>query len=132
MEIIFDGDCSICQASIRWIERHDPAHRIDAVASETLEAYEASVLPVATTVIVRTENGRVLVKSSAVANVMAELPGWPGIVGRAGLLLVRWTPTRVVADASYDLVASNRRVISRFLVRFGVLEDSCQVPHASR
>lgn len=132
MEIIFDGDCSICQASIRWIERHDPAHRVETLASGSLEAHEASVLPVATTVIVRTQDGRVLVKSAAVATVMAALPGWPRIVGRAGLLLVRWTPTRVGADASYDLVASNRRAISRLLVRFGVLEDSCRVPPASR
>ena len=132
MEIIFDGDCSICQASIRWIERHDPAHHIAAVASDSLEAHEAAVLPIATTVIVRTQDGQVLVKSAAVATVLAELPGWPRIVGRAGLLLVGWAPTRVVTDASYDLVASNRRAISRFLVRIGALEDSCRVPDASR
>lgn len=132
MDLIFDGDCSICQASVRWIERHDPANVIDAVASEGLSAHDALDLPVATTVVVRTKDGRVLLRSAAIVAVLSTLPGWPGSVGRVGRSLLRWPLLRSLADGAYRLVAANRHTISATLVRVGVLEESCRVPRVVR
>lgn len=128
VEIIYDGDCGICTASVRWLAGHDRDHVLAMIPSSALDAAEREALPIDRTVIVRSD-GRTVERSEAVATALAALPDLWGRVGRSALALVALGPLRRVGDAAYDFVAEHRSTISAFLVRHGKLDTTCAVPH---
>ena len=128
MEVIFDGDCAICQASVDWLTRRDTQHLIVAHPSSSLPADDAASLPISDTVVVRDPLGVVFVRSTAVATTLACLPSGWGLLGRQLVRILQVSPLRVLGDGAYNLVAKNRITISRILVRMGLLTTACQVP----
>lgn len=128
VEIIYDGDCGVCRASVAWVQRHDRLHAIVVVPSAALATEDLGDLPVQRTVVVRTDDGTALLRSQAVAATLGALPGSWGRVGRTATRLLAITPFRSVGDGAYDVVANHRAQISAFLVRRGVLDSGCQVP----
>jgi predicted DCC family thiol-disulfide oxidoreductase YuxK len=127
VDIIYDGDCSVCQACIAWVQRHDPDHTMVVTPSAALSAEDVADLPVHRTVVVRTDHGGTLFRSQAVAAALGALPGGWGTVGRGATRLLAVALFRAVGDMAYDAVADHRSQISAFLVRRGVLDSSCQV-----
>lgn len=127
VEIIFDGDCGVCQASMAWVQRHDLQHLMVVTSSTEMAAVDVAGLPVDRTVIVRTENGNTLFRSQAVAATLGALPGSWGTVGRAATRLLAISLFQTIGDTGYDAVANHRPQISAFLVRRGLLDSSCQV-----
>jgi predicted DCC family thiol-disulfide oxidoreductase YuxK len=128
VEVIFDGDCAICQASVDWLTRRDALEVISARPSSSLPADDAASLPIADTVVVRDPLGVVVVRSTAVATTLACLPGGWGLLGRQLVRILQVPPVRVLGDGAYNLVARNRIAISRILVRMGLLTTACRVP----
>lgn len=110
--VVFDGHCGLCNGAVRWFLRRDRRDRLRFVASEAPAAAGLLVrcgLTVSeqnTIVVLRgaeTERPQALVRSAAVAALLAQLPPpWPFW---AGVLQVIPRPVR---DLGYRLVARSR------------------------
>jgi len=129
--VIFDGQCGLCNRTVRWLVRRDSQDRLRFVAFEPAKA--AGLLArhgigapdpesgPATILVVR-EFGQpaehVLARSEAVLALLAELPcPWPTVK-----TALRWIP-RPLLDLGYRLIACWRYRI------WGRLE-SCPLPTA--
>lgn len=107
--LFYDGSCGLCHRFVRFVlaeDRSGSAFRFAPLQGETfaatVPAERRSGLP--DSVIVRTEEGRLLVRSAAAVHVLARLGGLWRILAR-GL----WLVPRPLRDLGYDLVASVRR-----------------------
>ncbi len=125
---MYDGDCGLCRACVRWLERHDNSKVISCAPAVTCTWDDASTLPFDKTVVVRDSNGVTFLRSSAVARSLKALPGFWGILGSVILTANAATPVRAFNDFLYHLVGKNRRHISNALVRLGLLDASCRMP----
>jgi predicted DCC family thiol-disulfide oxidoreductase YuxK len=117
--VIFDGHCGLCNRSVRWLLRRDRRDRLRFVASESpsvagLLARHGISPPDSEsgpgTILVVSDPGglaeRILVRSSAVLTLLAELPRpWPAVGVALG-----WIP-RPVCDLGYRLIARWRYCI---------------------
>ncbi len=110
--VLFDGDCSLCARSVRFVVAHEAEPRLrfarlqSAAGSRLMR--EAGMDPENATTFVVLSRGRVYVKSDAAIRLSAHLR-WPwkllGVLG--------WIP-RPLRDWAYDRVAGNRyRVFGR-------------------
>lgn len=117
--LLYDGTCALCHGFVRFVLAEDPSGTAfhfaplqgEAVRREIPESERAG-LP--DSVVVRTADGRTLVRSAAVLHVLARLGGTWRILG-AVLFLVPW-PLR---DLAYSLVASIRKRV------FGTESSAC-------
>jgi len=130
-ELLFDGDCGLCRACVRWLERRDVHGRLRCAPSFTCTWPDAASLPFADTVIVRDAEGATYFRSTAVARALAAVPGFWGLVGRWFVVVNRFAPARRLNDLLYEIVGRNRRTISNGLVRVGLLDASCRLPDSS-
>ncbi|MSV99778.1 MAG: DUF393 domain-containing protein [Actinobacteria bacterium] len=128
IEVVFDGDCGICVACVRWLQRRDRDENIVCVPSSSCRWTEIESLPFSETVLTRDTHGEISLYSSAVAVTLANVPGYVGACGRTVLALNTIAPLRVVNDFCYRLFAKNRMRISAVLVRLHLLESGCLVP----
>lgn len=125
---MFDGDCGLCRASVRWLAQKDSHDEILCRPSSACTWNDAATLPFAETVVVRDAVGTTYLRSSAVAKSLSVLPGAYGRLGTLVLAANRLSPLRAVNDLLYLFVGKNRRRISNGLVRMGLLDASCRVP----
>lgn len=101
--LFFDGDCALCNASVRFILRHERAPVLrfaalqSAIAQERLKGKD---LP-DSLVLLQGEN--MLVKTDAALYISTMLKGWP-----SGFRYLRFVP-RPVRDLLYDLIARIRK-----------------------
>jgi predicted DCC family thiol-disulfide oxidoreductase YuxK len=117
--VIFDGQCGLCNRTVRWLVHRDQRDRLRFVAFESTSVAELlarqgidapdSESGSATILAVR-EFGHatevVLVRSEAVLALLAELPRpWPLVAA-----VLRWIP-RPVHDMGYRLIARWRYVL---------------------
>lgn len=115
--LLFDGYCGLCNRTVRWLLRHDPADRLRFAPLDSSEAAfvlaRHGISPATrqadpTTILVVREFGspaeRVLARSEAVLALLAELPRpwWPAIAA-----VLRCIP-RPIRDLGYRFVASWR------------------------
>jgi predicted DCC family thiol-disulfide oxidoreductase YuxK len=108
-EILFyDGACGLCHRSVLFVLAHDRAgvFRFAPIGgpsfAASVPAQERGTLPDA--IVVQRSDGAILVRSDAVAHVLARLGGgWPAL----GALL-RAVP-RPLRDVAYDWVARGRK-----------------------
>ncbi len=128
IEVVFDGDCGICLACVRWLQRRDRDGNIVCTPSSSCEWPDIESLPFSETVLTRDANGEISLNSSAVAAALANVPGYVGVCGRTLLALNTIAPLRAVNDFCYRLFAKNRIRISVVLVRLHLLESGCLVP----
>jgi predicted DCC family thiol-disulfide oxidoreductase YuxK len=106
--LFYDGHCGLCQRSVRLILAEDAtgaAFRFAPLQGETFQALipekERDALPLS--LVVQTESGTLLTRSSAVLHIMRRLGGlWRVLAGVLALLPVR------LRDALYDGVARIR------------------------
>lgn len=125
--LFYDGSCALCHGAVRFVLARDPEGRafrfaplhsaaFRAVASDELRAGLPDSLVLAT------EDGRLLTRSDAVLHLLGRLGGgWRVLAGLGGLV------PRGLRDAAYDLVARVRYRV------FGRKDDACPViPPAQR
>jgi predicted DCC family thiol-disulfide oxidoreductase YuxK len=121
--VIYDGECGLCDRFVSFVLARDPRGRFKfapqqgAWARGQLDAHGVSGLA-ASTVMVLTADGRLLIRSAAVFHVLAQL-AWPWRM----IARLRALPTGLT-DAAYDQIARRRL---RF---FGRLE-TCRLPSAA-
>jgi predicted DCC family thiol-disulfide oxidoreductase YuxK len=127
--VIFDGRCGLCNRAVRWFLRRDRRDRLRFVASESPRVAGSLArhgigttgprLGPDTIVVVRNAGAaaeNVLVRSDAVAALLAELPRpWPWAAA-----VVRWVP-RPVRELGY-------RLIARWRYRMWGRLESCPLP----
>lgn len=132
LHLMFDGDCGICQACVRWLDRRDGSKLVVSDPSSQCSWPDAGDLPFADTVIVRDASGATYLRSSAVAKALSVLPGVWGLIGSGVLRVNNVAVFCAVNDHAYRLVSQNRRIISNVLVRLGFLDSSCRVPPSTQ
>jgi len=108
--VFYDGHCALCHGFVRFLLARDRGVNFDFAplqgefSTATIPEKERTQLP--DSIVVRTAEGQLLVKSSAVLYVLARLGGWWLYLGGA----MRIFP-RPVRDLVYDGVAGIRRKI---------------------
>jgi predicted DCC family thiol-disulfide oxidoreductase YuxK len=109
--VVYDGDCGICQASARWIERHIPSLEVQSHYEYGVEELGSVWL------VTSTYNYE---GAEAVARVlMLSSKSWMRICGR----IINAPIVRLLATGVYRVIARNRRHISR---AFGL--NACAIP----
>ena len=108
-----DGHCLLCQRAAQWVVDHDRRGRVALAALQGETARR--LLPAALcgsgdgsgappgSLVWRTGDGRVALRSEAVLAVAAAIGGWYGVAAR----VLRLVP-RPLRDAGYRLVARHR------------------------
>jgi len=119
--LFYDGTCALCHGAVRFVLAHDPHGRAFRFAPLDSAAFRARVAEDARaalpdSIVLATEDGRLLTRSDAALHVLDRLGGALGVVARWGRLVPR--PLR---DAVYDLVARVRYRV------FGRKDDACPV-----
>ena len=106
-QVFYDGRCALCHGFVRFLVKRDAAgdrFRFAPLQGPTFRAAAAGRGPFPDSVILRSADGRFLVKSAAILHALGRLtPGWRAL---ARLTAVVPGPVR---DAVYDLVARLRR-----------------------
>lgn len=125
--LLFDGECALCSRAVRFILRRDRRGRLRFAPLQS--ALGEAVLIGAgldpaelSTMVLRTEDGRVLVRSDAVLAVAGDLT-WPW----SWTPVLRWVP-RWLRDGAY-------RAVARYRVRLFGGPERCLLPepeHADR
>jgi len=119
--LFYDGHCALCHRAVKFLLRHDrggTAFRFAPLQGRTfkeaLSPEQRAGLP--DSMVLRTVDGKLLVRSDAWLHILAQLGGGWRILGR----VLRVIP-RSLRDWSYDFVAA-----IRFRV-FGRREELCPV-----
>jgi predicted DCC family thiol-disulfide oxidoreductase YuxK len=106
--IFYDGGCGLCHRFVRFVLGRAGSAGAFRFAPLQGETYLSTIsgpiragLP--DTIVLRTADGRILVRSAAVLHVLSRLGGFWRLVGR----LARLVP-RGLSDACYDAVAAVR------------------------
>lgn len=107
--ILFDGECLVCRASVRWFAKRDRDGRRFRYAPlqgetlrERLSADEIAALP--DSMVLLAPDGSFVVRSTAVAAALRKLGGFWWILG-----FKLWLIPRPIRDAGYKLIARNRK-----------------------
>ncbi|MEI8051307.1 MAG: DCC1-like thiol-disulfide oxidoreductase family protein [Actinomycetes bacterium] len=127
IELVYDGDCGLCRASISWLRRRDVDERINAYTSESCTWDDVDSSLFLTTVVARSDEG-VVTASTAAATALSVLPGGWGLLGRLVLRANRAALMQRLSDGCYYLVARHRIAISKLLVRCRLIDASCALP----
>ncbi|MCK4904020.1 MAG: thiol-disulfide oxidoreductase DCC family protein [Candidatus Marinimicrobia bacterium] len=117
--ILFDGLCNLCNGSVNFILKRDKIGKFkfaslqSEIGKKLLKQYTTDTNVVDSIILIK--NDKVFIKSSAVLEVLKDMPvGW--WVFRVGIIL-----PRVIRDYIYDVVAKYRYRI------FGK-KDECPIP----
>jgi len=117
--ILFDGDCNLCNGTVQFVIKRDPAARFrfaslqsDAAKAALVAAGVTEALPDS---IVLVADGRVRTKSAAALAIARKLGGlW-------ALLSIFWILPYPLRDVVYDWIARNR-------YRWFGKQETCWVP----
>jgi predicted DCC family thiol-disulfide oxidoreductase YuxK len=110
LQVVYDADCGVCQASIAWVRKRD-RHGVFQLVGNDQEPLPAGVSREETghTVVVL-DGARKYVRAAAVARILRELRGWS--IAAAAL---RMPGLRQLGNWGYDRFASRRHRISAAL-----------------
>lgn len=125
--LFYDGTCALCHGAVRFVLARDPEGRAFRFAPIGSAAFRAAApehvragLP--DSLVLATDDGRLLTRSDAVLHLLERLGGGWRALARAGRIVPRG-----LRDALYDLVARVRYRV------FGRKDDACPViPKALR
>lgn len=109
LELFYDGDCGLCHGAVRMVLAEDPTgetFRFAPLQGPTFAARvdERTRASLPDSLVLRTADGRLHVRSDAAGRVLLALGGWWRVFGHLLLLL-----PRVVRDTGYAAIASVRR-----------------------
>jgi predicted DCC family thiol-disulfide oxidoreductase YuxK len=113
--LFYDGHCGLCHSAVKFVLAHDVrrSFQFAPLQGELAKARLPPDLP--NTMVVETEEGSLLMRSSAWIYILQRLGGPWKVV--ANVLAIVPRPVR---DAVYRIVASNRRI-------FGTPDLTCPV-----
>ncbi len=122
--IFYDGHCGLCHRAVRFVIARDPEGRLfryaplgGATFAALVPAERRAGLP--DSVVVLTEDGRLLIRSDAFVHILRRLGGfWRFVAGIIGVI------PRVIRDGVYDFIARVRYRI------FGQRVEVCPVTPA--
>ena len=122
--LFYDGHCGLCHRTVLFVVKHDrsgDAFRFAPLQGETFLARvpldRRAELP--DSVVVLTEDGKLLVRSEAIVHILRRLGGgWGTVAAIIGIV------PRAVRDAVYNMVARVRYRV------FGKREELCPVAPA--
>ena len=117
VQIVYDADCGVCQASVAWIRARDRRGAFEFVGNDGELPAGVAREETGHTVVVL-DGSRKYVRAEAVARILRELRGW----SVAGAVL-RAPGLRQIANWGYDRFAANRHRVSAAL---GI--RACAVP----
>jgi predicted DCC family thiol-disulfide oxidoreductase YuxK len=104
--VLFDGICNLCNASVRFITRHDKNNTIEfaSLQSETAKKLlmERAIDSNELNSIIFISNEKIFTKSAAAIEIAKRLHGFPRL-----LKYFQFIP-RTIRDFVYDLIAKNR------------------------
>jgi predicted DCC family thiol-disulfide oxidoreductase YuxK len=119
--LFYDGHCGLCHRAVKFVLRHDPtgaAFRFAPLQGPTFEAAvpadQRAGLP--DTMVLRTFDGRLLLKSQAWLHIMRRLGGFWKLAGT-----VCSAVPRPIGDWCYDFIAAVR------FRMFGRRDDLCPI-----
>ena len=119
--VFYDGKCGLCHRTVRFLLKRDrdgSLFRYAPLYGETFETFvpaqERASLP--DSVVVRTRNGLLLVRSDGIFHLLKLLGGVWAAMGTVG----SWIP-RGLSDWAYDRIASIRTRL------FSTPDDACPV-----
>lgn len=116
--VLFDGECSFCDASVQFILKRDPAGEFNfaSLQSEVGKQFLAQhQIPADVSTMVLIENEKAFTRSSAALKVARKLPGlWP-------ILYVFMLVPKIIRDGVYNLIARNRYLLMG-------KKDACALP----
>ena len=104
--LLFDGVCNLCDESVQWVIRHDPASKFRFVSlqsekgQELLRAHNLPTNELNTVVLV--DGGKAFTRSDVPLRIFGKVGG-----GWSLLTAFRIVP-RFLRDAVYDWIARNR------------------------
>lgn len=106
-QVFYDGRCALCHGFVRFLVKRDPdgaLFRYAPLQGESFRAAAAGLGLFPDSVILKTADGRLLVRSAAVLHALGRLtPGWRAVAWVAGVV------PGPIRDAVYDFVAALRR-----------------------
>jgi len=110
--LLYDGECGLCQRTVRWILRHDPQGRLrfatqqQPLAAEVFARHGLDALQTNSAVLVQhfgEPTERVVLRSDAILRCLRELGGvWAWLAAIARLV------PRALRDGVYNWLARNR------------------------
>jgi predicted DCC family thiol-disulfide oxidoreductase YuxK len=104
--VLFDGICNLCNASVRFISRHDKDSKIQFASLQSEMAKELlsklAIDPYKLDSIIFISNEKIFFKSNAAIEIAKLLNGFPHY-----LKYFQFIP-RPIRDFVYDLIAKNR------------------------
>ena len=106
--ILFDGVCNLCNASVQWIIRHDPAgiFHFATLQSRDVQRLESIIL---------IEGNREFRRSTAFLHILRRLPRLKWLAYFGAVL------PEAIRDRAYDFIAKNR-------YRWFGKQDQCMMP----
>jgi predicted DCC family thiol-disulfide oxidoreductase YuxK len=110
LDVIFDADCGVCQASIAWLERHDPGGRFRIVGNDVPDLPAGVSREETEHTVIVLDGQRKLLRAEAIARLLCEIKGHRAL-GR----LLRAPGFLQLANFAYDRFARNRHRISAAL-----------------
>jgi predicted DCC family thiol-disulfide oxidoreductase YuxK len=106
--LFYDGGCGLCHRLVLFVIRHDlegTRFRFGPIGGATWQQIiEGKIETLPDSVVLRTADGRILVRSDAVLHIVERLGGGWRSAGRVVSLLPRW-----LLDLGYDGVARIRK-----------------------
>lgn len=103
--LFFDGTCGFCNASVRWVERHDRRRslRFAPLQGSTYATLEAPGKPEDLSSLVLINQGRLFVRSAATVRMLRLMGGIWRALGAA-----LWLVPLPIRDAAYRQIARRR------------------------
>lgn len=104
--IFYDGDCGLCQRSIRWLATSDRDHRLlfAPLNGKTYQQYFSTPAQMETVIYLKGKES--FTKSSAILECLEDLPK-----RKLYSFLLRLIP-KIIRDFFYDLVAAGRHKLT--------------------
>lgn len=125
--LVYDGDCGICSAAVRWLRARDEHGAITFTPSYAVTDPRVLAAPTDDTIVVVRPDGAILLRARGVATALAHTRGVWRFIGRVGEVVLVVPPVRWLADLPYRAIAHNRRRLSARLVQWGWIDQACEV-----
>jgi predicted DCC family thiol-disulfide oxidoreductase YuxK len=110
LQVVYDADCGVCQASVAWVRSRDRRGAFEFVGNDLAELPAGVSRDETEHTVIVLDGERKYVRADAVARILRELRGWS-----LASALLRPPGLRQLANWAYDRFAANRHRVSAAL-----------------